>query len=1118
MASDDGARAKVEDADDAALARTIASGDIPRTNAPGVATDLRSPDPAFAATMTPEVASARVSAGTSTLTTEHPGRYVRQDEIGRGGMGRVVSVKDTHLGREVALKELLDQSGPGNDAMSIGSAARFLREARITGQLEHPGIVPVHELGQRADGTIYYTMKRIRGRSLASVLKEKTTLAERLTLLSVFRNVCEAVAYAHSRGIVHRDLKPDNVMVGEFGDTLVVDWGLAKVRGEVESGRFVKKSGAARIEASDDAARTLDGHAIGTPAYMSPEQARGELGSIDERADVWGLGTILFEILAGRPPYAGTSALGVLAKVLDDPPPRVREVAPDAPAELAAVVDRALMRDPSSRYPNAGELSKEIGAYLDGRTVGAYEYSAYELVLRFVRRHRAASLAVASVALAVITASIVVYRSFLHEGRARAMAEAARDDAMEQRSAAMDSMHAAEGAVADALLERAERALSEGDASGAAVYAAGALVHEVAAESMADPHRHVRALSVYAQADTERRYVFERTVPSVSARASLSTDGRTLVVPTEDDVRVIRLDDASERRISIHATQVRRAGNGIAVVESAAPGLYDLESGVLVAASPAPTGVAMSAGGVAVSSADGSVVVWSADGRSEIARLATARRGQVRVALSPDGLTLAVIAADVPQVDLWSLAGPAPVGPTSVTLPAIPFVVAFGPHSSEMAVLASDGVNLVSTQRGAPSAREIATDSWPTGLLWSDDGTLALYEWPDRITIREAESGAVLDVLHMPTATGGHIAGGGSRIAFLPNDIHSSGLLASTVFVRAAGAGRDEAMFATGVRMVMSDMARRRVVATTLSEVWSIAVLSNGTLGPRTRLFVLPDGVGIVHLACVTSDGSVVVQTPRGALLVARSPDYVPELVRSPIDATETISLAGLAVAPDGSEVFTGSGTSGTVLRWSIVEHREQTPLEGQHGVVRAIAASSDGTHIATGARDGTVRIWNVRTDTVEHEVAGHDVAVAALAFSPTGDRLAMADENGQLQLFDTRAASVIATGRLHERWVNGLAWSSDGRWIVTASDDLSAAVVSSENLEPVRIVRTRTAPVTATLESDGNHLLVPDGRAVHRIDLRMALDEPTPATLLDQAEQRAGVRLDGFTLGPRSP
>src|SRR5579859_3948886 len=163
------------------------------------------------------------------VTNEHAGRYVADaGELGRGGIGRVFAALDRHLQREVAVKELLtdgESGAPLADAM-----ARFLREARVTGQLEHPNIVPVYELGQRANGTLYYTMRVVRGRTLAQAIADAKTLDVRLSLVNHFSGLCQAIAYAHSRGVVHRDVKPQNVMIGEFGETVVLDWGTSKVR------------------------------------------------------------------------------------------------------------------------------------------------------------------------------------------------------------------------------------------------------------------------------------------------------------------------------------------------------------------------------------------------------------------------------------------------------------------------------------------------------------------------------------------------------------------------------------------------------------------------------------------------------------------------------------------------------------------------------------------------------------------------------------------------------------------------------------------------------------------------------------------------------------------------
>jgi tetratricopeptide (TPR) repeat protein/tRNA A-37 threonylcarbamoyl transferase component Bud32 len=303
--------------------------------------------------------------------SDHPGRYHLVGEVARGGMGAVLKGRDVDLGRDLAIKVILEEHRDHPEMVR-----RFVEEAQIGGQLQHPGIVPVHELGRFPDGRLYIAMKLVRGRTLAALLADRKGPAdERPRFLSIFEHVCQTMAYAHPRGVVHRDLKPSNVMVGAFGEVQVMDWGLAKVldQGGVADELKARKgrddaSAIRTVRTGSEAGESLAGSVLGTPAYMSPEQARGAIDTVDERADVFGLGSILCEILSGQPAYAGQkdAELYRMAERADLRDMSDRLDACGADAELIELTKSCLAPAPKDRPRDAGVVLAGLTAYVTG--------------------------------------------------------------------------------------------------------------------------------------------------------------------------------------------------------------------------------------------------------------------------------------------------------------------------------------------------------------------------------------------------------------------------------------------------------------------------------------------------------------------------------------------------------------------------------------------------------------------------------------------------------------------------------------------------------------------------------------------------------------------------------
>ncbi len=470
------------------------------------------------------------------------GRYTLLGEIARGGVGVVLKARDPDLGRDVAIKVLRAEHATNPDVV-----CRFVEEAQVGGQLQHPGIVPVHELGLRTDGTPFFAMKLIKGRTLAALLAERPSPSdERVRFLSIFESVCNTIAYAHARGIVHRDLKPSNVMVGAFGEVQVVDWGMAKV---LSQGGVADEAQPPRVQSDRTRVSTVRtkvgstqsvvGSVFGTPRYMAPEQARGEVDRIDERTDVFALGGILCEVLTGDPPYAGDDDEvledAALGRVEDA---RGRLAASGASSDLVRLADLCLSPAMEVRPRDAGVVARGVTSHRAASEERERQalLAATEARVKVEEERKRRRLAILSAA-AVVALVIVLAGGWMWiDARRRGRANAIRDEV----AAALGDASLARG---KAVTSGTDLALWS-DALGAARRAAA-----VARSGDGDDATRVRAAEVLATLEAEVR--------AAEAAIRESEENRRLVERLEA-IRLTRADHQSYSRSNLEYESVMR--------------------------------------------------------------------------------------------------------------------------------------------------------------------------------------------------------------------------------------------------------------------------------------------------------------------------------------------------------------------------------------------------------------------------------------------------------------------------------------------------------------------------------------------------------------------------------
>jgi WD40 repeat protein/tRNA A-37 threonylcarbamoyl transferase component Bud32 len=1074
---------------------------------------------------------------------DDPDRYEQIGEHARGGLGRVVRAVDKRLGRTVAVKELLR-----HDA---SNEARFLREAMITARLEHPGIVPVHEAGRWPNGDPYYVMKLVEGRTLKELIDERKTLRERLALLPHVIAIADAVGYAHSEGVIHRDLKPSNVIVGEFGETIVVDWGLARDRKR----NLPEPLDAQVIYAvGGSGASTVSGKVVGTPAYMSPEQARGEL--VDERADVYAIGTVLYELLAGLPPHHDETPQATLDRVIAGPPRPLTELVPHVPGELATIVAKAMARRPDDRYANASLLAEDLRRFNCGKLVSAHSYTAWSLLRKKLAQHRGVvAVAVASVvALGAVGVGsfrrVVAERNIARSERARAFESQAQSEKRQRELVLLQAATSLRKDPTAALAWLKDYEPTDGDRA-----QVGALIDEALAAGVA---RHVfrtgdwvwdavftpdgktvvarvRDGSIRAyDVPTGDELVLGRT-RSTPEELEMSPDGRFVVVSDlVGEVTVWPLDGGRPRVLvqggppsSKLASQIRLSADGARVLvlrEGAPPTVYPVEGGA-----PAAIGAA-AARRITVADRDWTRQLTVESFTEVVALEGAARRTLAKTSkpirqykMSPRGDT--VLIHDGEAIWLVPFAG----GPLRKLAPLDAELqqAVWSPDERTIAIGAKGGevhdIKLVDVATGAVSELRGHTDANYT-LQWSRDGRRLLSASDDATarvwTVADGRSivlrGHDDDVVR-------------ARFSFNESLVLTASLDGSIRVWRIDQPG--SRVLVAGDRIESLRLGGDRALVRTSKEVawWNVAS------GHRVPLFSwgAERGVGFAlpsrdgeHLLVVNTDGAGEVRhrgRPTTALLGQRAPILVGEFSR------------------DGAALFTSS-KDGALRRWDVATGQGTLLFQGASPVRQlAVAAAGRVAFEHEGAmhmieRDGTDRVlgkgaqWAAWTEFEEVkdrlvlrrydqsfaivdgdrliELPAELHSAGRIAVSPDGTRIAAALGDRTARVWEAATGRVLDVLRGHSDLVKDVAFSPDGQRLASSSYDNTVRLWQLGTGRS-RVLRGHSASVDQVEWARPEQLVTGSVDGTLRVWDVPSLAPPTAAELDDRLARATTAKID---------
>ena len=991
---------------------------------------------------------------------EYPGRYIPVGEYSRGGMGRILLVRDQHLAREVALKELLPgraERVPTGSATLPPQAARFIQEARITGRLEHPSIVPIYELGRRADGTLYYTMKLVRGQTLSKAIAEAGGLEQRLRLLSHFLDLCQAIAYAHSCGVIHRDIKSANTMVGEFGETVVIDWGLAKSndRSDIQAESLTRAVEALQTEETRGI-DTTDGKVMGTPVFMAPEQALGLIERVDARSDVYSLGAVLYELLAGAPPFQGGSAKEVIDKVVLGAYAPIATLEPAAPAELIAICARAMANNPDDRYQSSKELADEINRFMSGGLVRSYDYRFREHLKRFARRYRAI-LTTAAAATLALAALAVFYNVQL---------VASRDQAETSRLQAVIEKDKAERDNYFALFALADRSCGESQIDQAKDLLANCPARYRNWEwGRLNQLCNLAYQTFRGHTDGINSIAF---TPDERVLATASSDGTVRVWDTARGDTLHTLNGQTGKQLAVAISPDGRCA--AAAGAQGTVNLWNIDTGALIRNvgdhTAAINALAYSPDGRAIVSAgsDGAARIWDVETGTALRTLVGHLNDITSVACAPTGFRVATASSD-DTARVWDGATGSVLcvfkehksDVTSITFSADGTSVASGSLDGTVKIWSPESGEVTSTLiEGAPVNAVAFSPDGESLAVANSHNTVTVWHWrpPAEPTyVISGHSGEVKSVAFL--AKGHNIATGSEDGAAklwsrdeVPGQLRLHQPLGNGQFARFT-AGAD------GNHIVAADAEGYCAVWDLRSDV------------PTARI-----AVGVVN--------GLELNTKSGRLLSVRADGAINVWDAASGASITTLDARGCSVVTlnDAGSLLGVGRRDGDLSIYTIPDGAERFHLHGAGAAVCALAFSPDNRFVASGTQDNTVTIWDAQTgQDVRHRVcastpeavafsSGNDLLAIAgtesvvwafkgdlppanlmsnnskgrtlvsVAFSPDGSRIAAGSKDGNVILWDTQTARQLLTMPICHSYVESVCFGPDGSTLTATGWD----------------------------------------------------------------------------------